>query len=236
MSEIPAGLQDAPPSRIWIVEDDGDMIEVYQRILAPRYQVSVFTDPEDLFRPDRFSGAGDPDLMLFDLQFTGRSMLDVLGQHPLPSELKDVPFIFVSGVKDAGSLRSCFDQGAVDFMTKPFSETELLVKIERALKPGAELQLDLSGFRLRRHGSRSETLTSREMQILHLLMKHSSEGIPRENIRKTVWGQTRVVESAFDVHLFNLRRKIKALGVGIRYRDSRYFLALSPAGAPAPAT
>jgi DNA-binding response OmpR family regulator len=148
------------------------------------------------------------------------------------------PFVVFSEVDDLDVLRACFERGAADFIRKPFSKGELLVKIERLLSPRADfseglcdrwLKVDAATMRAECHGAQSDLLTAKEFQILNLIRTAPRNRLPRREIVRKVWGEVKVVPKTFDVHLFNLRRKLEPLGVRIQFHPPGDY-ALSFAG------
>ncbi len=215
-------------SKIWIVEDDTSACFLFEEALSTRFDVE-FTKSAEEFQALVRNNQTLPHLVIADLRLPDNYLLDILADRknlwPLPD---NVPIIVVSGVDDAEVVRKCFEYGAVDYITKPFSHNELLVKIERMLAGGSNqpFYLDHISLCVRLPDRRiSEPLTSKEFQIMALLAEGKEAGVKRRHFIQAIWGDAKVSDKVFDVHLFNLRRKLSALGISIRFANpNRYFV------------
>jgi DNA-binding response OmpR family regulator len=132
-------------------------------------------------------------------------------------------------VEDVTVLQESFHLGACDFLVKPFSQAELLVKVnrcaERQLAKLRDIELDPAGHCARVEGHPSVALTAREFQITAIL-REAQQGLKREELTLRVWESTHVTEKALDVLLFKLRRKLRVLGWDILFNnDGRYTLS-----------
>ena len=205
---------------IWVIEDDEGCQFVYEEILSFRYRFRVFAT---LSAAKAALAKARPSLLLADLRLPDGVFLDLMDDRGF--NLKSTPVIVVSSVEDIDVLRQCFQNGARDYLTKPFSKGELIVKIEQHLSSKASLR-DRAASREKQGGSglmlnwkRFEAkvreaeirLTPKEMQILDLLRQEVAP-VNREKIVSAIWEQTKVTEKTLDVHIFNLRKKLVALG------------------------
>ena len=130
------------------------------------------------------------------------------------------------------------DAGADDYLVKPFAKSELIVKVERILAgnnreepvAGEALPYVLDGvaFIVKRGGRASETLTSKEFQIMSLLDRASDQGLSRNEIEQTIWDSVNVSRKTLDVHLCNLRSKLTPVGIDITsFAPHQYRITLS---------
>lgn len=224
------------PKHIWIIEDEPGAQFVYQEILDIRYHVRMFSDTES------FSSALDsfdaqetkPDLLVADIRLPGESFLNFLSSSDNRNRLK-FPFIVVSSVDDLDALRTCFAYGAIDYLTKPFGKGELIVKVERFFTerhlPKASpqqigIQIDPTALRVCRNAVWSPLLTSKEFQILTTLHQAKDCMLSRDAMVAHIWHDVRVTSKTFDVHLFNLRKKLQSLGVEIQFNPPNYYRLL----------
>ena len=199
--------------RIWILEDDKDCQYVYGQILDYRYETRYFEKIEDFVRilkseeKDNLANLVIADLMLEDGNFIN-SISDIKNE-----DVFNVPFFVVSSIDDIEALRFCFDEGALDYLTKPFKKNELLVKVEnslsgrrgRAIVENNQRALILDGVKI-------DNLTSKQMQLLSLFLQSSARSVHRKEILREVWGKTTVHPKTVDVHLHNLRKKLHEYG------------------------
>lgn len=205
---------------IFILENSPSTVLVYEEVLGNAYRLAFF----DAIRPFlKKLRSARPDLIIADLKLTDEDFLDFVSRKGAAK--LDSPWIIVSSVDDAEVLRTCFREGALDYLTKPFPRNELLVKVERfisASRPGAtgttDVILDACSLTVRR-GSSSECvrLTAKELRIFSLIHQAEGASVSRKKIQAEVWGKKKISPKTLDVHLFHLRRKLTHLDLEIRY-------------------
>jgi DNA-binding response OmpR family regulator len=219
---------------LWILENDSSARFIYDEILGIRYRLRFFSDVQE-FREAACTDSR-PDLLIADLRMPGESFLDFIeNQKEIGGNSLSFPFIVISAVDDTDILRYCFKEGALDYLTKPFKTNELIVKLERLLSvyeqvPDEESQaedivLDSSTLRIRKEKSDGGhvQLTAKEHQIFSLLYHNRAKKTSREDLVKHVWEDVRVGGKTLDVHLFNLRKKISALDLEVKFFSPNYF-------------
>ncbi len=216
-----------PP--LWILEDDPHARFVYEEALSSVYSLRFFAQLSEL------PGTAEPGIprgMIADLRLPDGEFLEwVRGQASRTLWIGQIPFLVSSSLEDLAALRDSYAVGARDYLVKPFRKSELLVKLERMLAGSQkELHLVTEALQLARGDQRSETLTSKEFQILSALLKRPiGETVPRAFVLEAVWGATKVSHQAFDVHLSHLRRKIACLSVEIEFvAPQAYRVAVLP--------
>ena len=142
------------------------------------------------------------------------------------------PHVVVSASDEVSIFQRCFEGGALDFILKPIRKSELHAKIDHVITkippigaaPTLGFQLDTLTLTVRRAGSASIQLTAREIQIFTLLQRAHGQGVQRSLIQRQVWGGLFVSEKTLDVHLFNLRRKLVAVGLEILFISSNSYM------------
>ena len=202
---------------IWILEDDKHISFVYSDILNGIAQTKIFETLEEF---ENALSESHPDLLIADLIVSDGFFVDWLKAfNSQSSQSLSFPFMVVSSVEDIDVLRKCFDDGAVDYLTKPFHEKELLVKLERSLLGNSKnyfgIEFDPTLLIVTRNKEQAE-LTQREFQILNMLAQ-SSEGLSRDEIVNYVWNGTCVGRKTLDVHLHRVRKKVEPLGIKIDF-------------------
>lgn len=208
----------AKMNKLLLVEDDVLLSDMMKRLLLQnRYEVvTAYSGSEALLLLEKQSF----DLVLLDLMLPGVSGETVLA---LIREKADTPIIGVSAKTDIDSRVNLIKNGADDYITKPFDNKELLVRIEAVLRRyhKAAQDNDLMCFRnLMLNASTMEvklkdtplTLTRYEYLILQLLMSAPNKVFTKNNIFESVWSEEFYGDdNAINVHISNLRRKFAAI-------------------------
>ena len=200
--------------RVLAVDDDPQALRYVRDALASAGYTPVVTgDPEEALR---LVGEEKPDLVLLDLMLPGTDgielMKDILGAG-------DVPVIFVSAYGRDELIARAFDMGAVDYVVKPFSPTELAARIRAALRRRAasepsepyvlgDLTIDYAERRVTLAG-RPLPLIAMEYRLLAELSANAGRLLTYEHLLERVWGE----KSSGDVRpmrtiVSKLRRKL----------------------------
>lgn len=207
--------------KIWILEDDPQLGDAYQDMLSDQYEVRFFRRLGE-FRDAIKIAQASPRLVIADLSLPDGNYVQALASGEFGKQLDAVPQMVVSGADDPVVMQKCFDLGCSDFLLKPLRLNELRVKISRALlTPFAstgQLAFDPATHTVRFENRESEPLTSKEYQILSTLFQAANQLATRAEILSRVWTTSKVVSKTLDVHIFHLRKKLLAIGVGIRHR------------------
>lgn len=206
--------------KILLVEDDTEISDMLKTFLeTEKFEVITAYDGESACRQffaDTYS------LILLDLMIPKKSGLEVMKTI---RENSTVPIIILSA-RDTDSDKTLgLGLGADDYVTKPFSVTEVLARIKanirRSTKYAADadsdegvlikgaLTVNLGDYSVTKNGERIE-LTAKEFEILKLLMKNPKKVYTKEQIYAFVWNDVYVGdENAVNVHISRLRNKIE---------------------------
>lgn len=212
-------------NNILIVEDDVLLSNMEKQLLEQNgYIVSTaYSGTESLLvlRDNAF------DIILLDLMLPGMSGEDVLSEIKKHS---DVPIIGISAKTDTKSKVKLLKNGADDYITKPFENDELLVRIETVLRRYNKCAVqnktilyfkDLSLNTVSLEVKIQDTilsLTRYEFLILQLLMSNPSRVFTKNNIFENVWGEEFCGEdNAINVHIGNLRKKFAVINKDEQY-------------------
>jgi diguanylate cyclase (GGDEF)-like protein len=128
-----AGKRNRP--LILVVEDDEDARLVLTELLRPRYDVDAVGDGETALKR---AAELKPDLILLDLFLPGMDGFGALTGLRRNSKTADTPVIFLSAQGDAETKSQGLSLGAADYLAKPFSEQELMARVDRTLKLTAQ--------------------------------------------------------------------------------------------------
>ena len=205
--------------RLLLVEDDREISRMLEGYLAnENFDVVCAMDGEEALR--RFDGGFD--LVLLDLMIPKIGGMEVLGHIRQKS---NVPIIIVSAKDTDADKTLGLGLGADDYITKPFSVTEVLARIRAQIrrntrysspaeeKPetikAGELTLSLDNYTVTKKGV-SLGLTAKEFEILRLLMENPKKVYTKEQIYSKVWNDAYLGdENAVNVHISRLRNKIE---------------------------
>ncbi|MER7109769.1 response regulator transcription factor [Streptomyces sp. NPDC000229] len=200
---------------ILVVDDDPTVSEVVTGYLERAgFAVARAADgPEAL----RLAADHRPDLVVLDLMLPGMDGLEVCrtlrGQGP-------VPVIMLTARGDEEDRILGLEVGADDYVTKPFSPRELVLRVESVLRRGAAapsaeapvsaggITLDPAARRATKDG-RELPLTLREFDLLAHLVRHPGQAHSREALMREVWGWEFGDLSTVTVHVRRLRGKVE---------------------------
>jgi two-component system phosphate regulon response regulator PhoB len=219
-----AGAPGAPGAgeRILVVDDEPDIVALVAYHLARAgYRVSTAasgTEALTVARQER------PALVVLDLMLPGLSGYDVLQQLRASEELRAIPVLMLTARREEQDRIRGLSLGADDYLTKPFSPQELVLRIGAILRRvGAAggagdtlvigpLEIDRAQHRVRANGEEVE-LTPTEFKLLLTLAERRGRVQGRAQLLETVWEaapdiQTRTV----DMHVQRLRTKLGPAG------------------------
>ena len=158
-------------------------------------------------------GAKRPQLVLLDLMLRGIDGIELMQAVP---ELGDLPVIFISGYGRDETIARALNAGAVDYIVKPFSPTELTARITAALRRRispdkfvlGDLVIDYEARRVSVADKRV-TLTAMEYELLHLLSTNAGRVVTRETLLRQLWrGRTPADPDPVRAFVRKLRTKL----------------------------
>ena len=116
-------------ARIFVVDEDPRTLRfVHDALTTGGYAPLVTGEPGDIARIVRNER---PSLVLLDLVLAGRDGIELMREVP---ELSDLPAIFISGYGRDETVAAALEAGAIDYVVKPFSRTELVARVRAALR------------------------------------------------------------------------------------------------------
>jgi DNA-binding response OmpR family regulator len=204
--------------RILIVEDERGIAEFLARALGSEgFATEVARDGET---GERLALTGDFDLLLLDQMLPGRGGLEVLAS--VRRQRPELPVIVITALAQKHDVIAGLNQGADDYITKPFDLDELLARVRAQLRRPAQrdptrlvvgdITLDLQTREVTRAGTEVR-LTTREYELLVYLMRHPNQVLSREQILNAVWGfDFDPGTNVLSVYVNYLRRKLGASG------------------------
>ncbi len=210
---------------IYIVEDDAEIREMECYALhSSGFEVSGFGEGRELFPA---LARRLPDLILLDIMLPGEDGLSILKKVRAAADTRHTPVMMVTAKTTELDTVRGLDQGADDYITKPFGIMELVSRVKALLRRTAPLetpdclifagiQLDDTSHTVTANGVPC-TLTFKEYELLKLLLSNPGTVFNREVIMDKVWGfeyggATRTV----DMHIKTLRQKLGDCGDEIK--------------------
>ena len=225
-----------PKPHVLIVEDEADIAGLIKHTLERSGDADAL-----------IVGSGDaalkavadrqPDLIILDLNLPVVGGLEVCRILRSRADVPHIPIIMLTARTSENDRVTGFEQGADDYVTKPFSLRELTARVRAVLRRGDDA-------RERRNGSYRGTrliadfeavsiavdgapvrLTRREFELLRYLVQNKNRVVSRDRLLERVWGYERLVETrSVDVHVGRLRTKLRTAGrqietvIGLGYR------------------
>jgi FixJ family two-component response regulator len=183
-------------STVFVIDDDPDLRASVGRLLRSVGQdAQLFASIPDFLEADPPNG---PTCLVLDVRFPGRSGLDL--QRELVAANRELPIIFITGHGDIPMSVQAMKGGAIEFLTKPFRDQDLLDAIELGVardRARRQNERDLAAIR-ERFGS----LSPREREIM--------VQVARGRLSKQIAGDIGIAEATVKVHRSRLMRKMKA--------------------------
>lgn len=231
---------EAKPKRILIVDDEVDVTDlVAYHLRAKGFQVEALNDPNSSIGVAR---TFMPDLVILDVMMPDLNGIQICRMLRADPKLKKVPVVFLTAKAEESDRIQGLEMGADDYICKPFSTKELVLRVQtilRRLTEGApaepkHLQVGQIAVDIDRHiatvGGQPVELTATEFKLLRLLMERRGRVQTREHLLINVWNyETEIETRTVDTHVRRLREKLGAeaawietiRGVGYRMAERK---------------
>lgn len=205
--------------KILVVEDDRKVAGFIEMGLREEgYAVDVARDGDEA---TMLAHVNEYDAILLDLMLPKKNGLQVAAE--LRREGRATPILMLTARDATDDIVRGLDAGADDYLTKPFKFDELLARLRALVRRGGAARLDRLAYgpleldRLKHEahaGGERLNLTPREFQLLEHFMLHPEQVVRRTELLEKVWDMHFDPESnVVDVHVGNLRRKLKDAGI-----------------------
>ena len=224
---------------IYIVEDEPDIRETLAYNLSQEgFKVSEFSNAESCLNKIQKK---KPDLLLLDLMLPGMSGLDLCKEIRADKTLKNLAIIMLTAKGEEVDRIIGFELGADDYVTKPFSVRELILRVKAILKRSdtktkevveverqfGDLKIDVDSHEVHVDSQLIE-LTALEFRLLKELVDKRGRVQSRDQLLSEVWGyNAEVTTRTVDTHIKRLREKLGSMGKyvqtirGVGYKFSR---------------
>lgn len=202
--------------RLLVVDDDIRIRRALQRAIAARgYDVALAATGEEALA---LASEAPPDMVILDMALPGISGLDVCRELRTWTQ---IPILVLSVHDGSDDKVAALDEGADDYLTKPFDTPELLARIRSHLRrstqtapappvvQAGELTIDFAGRTVLRNGEEIR-LTPKEFALLQYLVQNAGRVVTHGLLLSRVWGSDYEGDvQTLRVHVANLRRKVE---------------------------
>lgn len=208
---------DKPKATVLIVEDEEAIMTLLRYNLEKEgFKVHCAMDGEEALTQVK---EYKPDIIVLDWMLPSMSGVDVCRSLRRSGDTKNIPIIMLSARGEEDDRVQGLDSGADDYITKPFSPSELIARIRavfRRIRPAfseeslsfENVVMDLNTHRVTRNGEEIH-LGPTEFRLLRYFMEHPGRVFSREQLLDAVWGQDIFVElRTVDVHIRRLRKAL----------------------------
>ncbi len=222
------GVHMQPKRKLLIVEGEDAILQgLIDLFVFHGYDVDATRDGAEALT---MAAGGRYDLIILDVMLPSADGFAVC--NDIRQNDRDQPIIMLTAKTTEDDILWGLTLGADDYISKPFSVRELVLRVEAVLRRSQKLRRQESQFTVGRglcidvrnlvgrstpawpsHPDDDIIFTRREIDILHYLRQHTDRPVPREELLAEVWGYTQadtIETRTVDIHIAKLRRKIEA--------------------------
>lgn len=207
---------DATEHTILVIDDEADVVDLVcynlEKVGFKTLKALSGNTGLDLAQTQR------PSAIILDLMLPGLNGFQVFDSLKRDSRTKDIPVLMVTARAETSDKIAGLKAGVDDYITKPFSPKELVLRVRAVLKwsrphsPEAILEsgpffLDKAQLRCYLNGN-LVSLTSTEFRLLTLLVEQTGEVVSRQTLFENIWGKSDAGSRTLDTHLMRLREKL----------------------------
>ena len=207
------------PIKVLYVEDELFLGKIVKETLETRgFEVIMESDGADVIRTFEDE---NPDICILDVMLPNKSGFELA--EDIRKLNDDVPVIFLTAKTQTEDVVQGFKIGGNDYIRKPFSMEELIVRIENALRVKKEVLIPENGdsismgkyqFHLNKqvltNGSTERKLSYREAELVKYLYRHKNDVIDRRDLLNHIWGNDSFFNSRnLDVYITKIRGYLK---------------------------
>lgn len=220
-----------------LIEDDPSIRKLVEYSLSSNgISIVSFPSGEEAFESD----LKDAELFILDIMLPGMDGMEILSRIRKDPTLGRVPVIMLTAKDSEYDIAKGLDDGADDYIPKPFGILELISRVKAAIRRGrmngeekkkeilssGDINMDVTSHRAYL-GDREISLTQKEYALLEYFLTHKGIALSRDKLLTEVWGYNYVGETrTVDVHIRHLREKLGTEGdkietvKGLGYRFS----------------
>jgi two-component system, OmpR family, phosphate regulon response regulator PhoB len=233
-------MTDSIGKKILVVDDEADVTDLVSYHLKSKgYSILTANNPNQSLSLARTL---QPDLVILDVMMPDLNGIQICRLLRADPQLKNVPVVFLTAKAEEADRIQGLETGADDYICKPFSTKELVLRVQSILRRVSEgteesikkLQAGEIAIDIERHeasiGGKLIELTATEFKLLRLLMERRGRVQTREHLLLNVWNyETEIETRTVDTHVRRLREKLGAeadwietiRGVGYRLAERK---------------
>lgn len=212
-------MSDTTPKKILVVDDEPDVTNLLEYALKSKgFTVEAVNNPTASIGLAR---TFLPDLVILDVMMPEINGIQICRMLRADPQLKRVPVIFLTAKAEEDDRIQGLETGADDYVSKPFSTKELILRVQSILRradegapekqkllQAGEIVIDIERHEVLLHG-KSIDLTATEFKLLHLMMERRGRVQTREHLLINVWNyETEIETRTVDTHVRRLREKL----------------------------
>ncbi len=204
--------------RVLAIDDEPALLRIIKESLIDKFDVVLGLNAQDAMAAILDQ---KPDLIVVDNIMPGMSGLDIVRTIRTASTTMDIPVIMITALKESVDRIAAFNAGVDDFISKPFSPDELVVRVEtrlarhKSLKDPksrvtiiGNLSIDFENHNIMINQEPIH-LTQIELTIIEKLVADRDILVSRYKLEKEIWKNPNSDERILDIHMATLRKKIK---------------------------
>lgn len=214
--------------KILIIEDEYSLADaIGESLKKENFMVEIATDGQE---GEDLAFTNGYDLILLDIMLPSKNGFEVL--QTLRKEKQDTPIIILTAKSELGDKIKGLENGADDYITKPFHMSELVARVKVVLKRNCHIQdpnlltfgdLSLNRTTGKMQANRKEiAINGKELELLEMLMLNQKQIVNRERLANKIWGYNSEAEyNNVEVYVSFLRKKLKLIDSKVKIKAVR---------------
>ncbi len=200
--------------RVMIVDDLEESCKLLTDVLGEEFQC-IYT--QESTKALAMMKEFQPNLIILDYKMPGLLGVDICKTIRETQTGQHLPIVFVSGTTSVDEKIKAFEMGADDFISKPFHIRELMLRVKRLTHRETDSQAEIFAGNLKMNlfsrkayiGLTEIQLTSKQFEILKLLVSNKNKIVSRETFLKEIWGEIEVTARNVDSQINYLKKKLE---------------------------